>query len=122
MTPKDTASALLIEAIQDALSGCGITNGTVCAHIEPDATHHGLPGRILEDDETCPLLTPEEREALTQSILSREDMDPITGPAIVRAHGIAGAARKHLAEINLSGNWEHPDRTTERLGRYDGSV
>ena len=122
MTPTDTARTLLIEAIQDALSQCGITNGTVCAHIEPGAMHHGLPGRILQDDESCPLLTSEDREALTQSILSSEGMNPITGPAIVRAHAIAGAARKQLAEIKLSGSWEHPDRTTARLGRYDGSV
>lgn len=116
---QTTANTLLRQALADALGGCGITGGTLCAHIEPRAVHYGRPGRILQAGETCPLITPEDAESMAQSIA--DDITEITGPAIVHAHGVASAARKHLAEIHLSGTMEHPNRTAGRLGRYDGS-
>lgn len=118
---RDTiARELAQEAIRDALGGCAVSGGTMCPHIEPGASLFGLPGRILNSDEHCPLLTPDDRKALEQRIPS--DMRELTGPAIVKVHGIAKAPRTRMASTALAGLGEHPDRLIERSGRYDGAV
>ena len=109
-----------MEAINDALTGCTVTGGTLCAHIDPEATHFGSPGRTLKNGETCPLLPTSDRQAMASTIFA--EMKDLSGPSIVTAHTVASAARKSFTETTLAGTLHHPDRYAERAGRYDGSL
>ena len=120
MNPTETRKLVAPEAIEDALAGCALTGGTLCAHIAPEATHFGSPGRILQDGETCPLLPIPDRQAMASTIFS--EMKDLSGPSIVAAHAVATSARKSFAETTLAGTLHHPDRYAERAGRYDGSL
>ena len=97
------------EAVEAALAGCGITGGTLCAHIEPGTTHHGTPGRILAEGERCPLLTEQDLEGLAAALLGhyprwQGDSSVWTGPRVAEIAGTARAARKHWAGDQTRGD------------------
>ncbi len=132
------ARRMVHDAARAALSGCGVSGGTVCGTTADGVRCPGWPGPYpLEHDATdCPTAPRgQDLEDLVTSVAegaiakAGRTGRPMVG-AVIDADGIARAARRRWAEhaiARLEGRadafgLDPTDRLTSWAGRYDGAV